>query len=68
MIVTTCASCGPAEVWIGRTRLGVISTATTTAAYRRVIWLPKTTTLSGTLVVKATTTRPVIFDGVLVLK
>ncbi len=68
VIVTTCSYCGPAEVWIGRTRLGVISTTTTTAAYRRVIWLPKTTTLSGTLVVKATTSRPVIFDGVLVLK
>jgi hypothetical protein len=67
LLVTTCPTCGTAEVWVGSTKIGTVSTASSTTHYQVLKTLPlQAATRTGTLTIKNVTSgRPLYIDGVL---
>ncbi|MDQ2755838.1 MAG: hypothetical protein M3Y71_04650, partial [Actinomycetota bacterium] len=68
LYVTGCPTCGSVDVYIGATRVGRLSTTSSTTVLRRVLWLPAFAARSGVLTLRPVTSAPVIIDGVAILK
>lgn len=67
LVVSTCRTCGSAQVLLGGRSIGTVRTAASRTANRVVVWLPRLTSERvGTLTVRSTGTRPVTVDGLLV--
>jgi WD40-like Beta Propeller Repeat len=65
VVVRTCSTCGSVAVYIGATKIGTVSTRSSVGAYKKLIWLPASSTLrSGTLKLVTTSTAKVFIDGV----
>jgi hypothetical protein len=65
--VTTCPTYGTAEVWVGSTQIGTVSSVFSTTHYQVLKTLPlQAATRTGTLTIKNVTSgRPLYIDGVL---
>lgn len=64
IVATLCSTCGSVDVYLGSTKLGRVSLYSATTKYKRVLWLPAlSTSRGGTLLLKSTSSRPVIVDG-----
>ena len=69
LVVTTCSTCAPLDVWIGGVKLGRVSTYSATTKVRQVKWLPlSATTRSGTVVVRPASSRSAYVDGLVIQK
>ncbi len=65
VVVTTCPVCGPVAVYLGGTRVGTLSTYSSTTHAKVVLWLPRwTSARTGTLTLRPTSNSPVHVDGV----
>lgn len=69
IVVATCSTCAPLDVWIGGVKWGRVSTYSSTTRYRQVVWLPlASSTRSGTVVVRPASSRNAYVDGLVILK
>ena len=69
IVVATCSTCAPLDVWIGGVKWGRVSTYSSTTRYRQVVWLPlSSSTRSGTLVVRPASSRSAYVDGFVIQK
>ncbi|HET6967557.1 MAG TPA: hypothetical protein VFI44_04720 [Ornithinibacter sp.] len=67
IVATTCSGCGSLDVWVGGTYAGRVSLAATSWRPKQVKWLPTfSSTRTGTVTVRSTSTRLVVVDGLLV--
>ncbi|QKE85088.1 hypothetical protein [Arthrobacter sp. NEB 688] len=67
IVATTCSTCGSVDVYLGSTRLGRVSLASSTTRYQQTRWLTQlTATRTGTLSIRTTSNRAVSIDGYLV--
>lgn len=67
IIATTCSTCGSLDVWVGSTYAGRVSLVSSTWRTKQVKWLATfTSTRSGTLTLRTTSSRTTVVDGVLV--
>jgi hypothetical protein len=66
LVVTTCPTCGAVEVYHAGTRLGRVSLSSSTTAHRQVRWLPQSVSRTGNLVVRTTSAKSSVIDGVVV--
>lgn len=65
VVVTTCATCGAVDVYHAGVRLGRVSLYSAAPAYRQVRWLPlQSTSRTGTVVIRTTSSKPSIVDGI----
>lgn len=65
LLVRTCSTCGAVAVYIGATKIGTVSTRSSSGGYRKLIWLPASASLrSGTLKLLTTSASKVFVDGV----
>lgn len=67
VVATTCPTCGSVDIYHGGVRLGSVSLVSSRATYRKVLWLRAGVTRYGTVVVKSTSSRSVVIDGIAVL-
>ncbi|WP_406832866.1 hypothetical protein ABEG17_08585 [Pedococcus sp. KACC 23699] len=68
LVATTCSTCGAVDVYHAGVKVGRVSLYSATTSYRRVLWLPlQSTVRSGSVVVKTTSTKQAIVDGIAVL-
>lgn len=69
LVVTTCSTCGKVEVWIGSTKIGTVSTYSSTTHYRAQRTLPvQSYVRAGTLTVKSVTSRRPLYVDAVVLR
>ncbi|SER69439.1 hypothetical protein SAMN05216199_0906 [Pedococcus cremeus] len=69
LVVATCSTCAPLDVWVGGVKWGRVSTYSSTTRYRQVVWLPlSSSTRSGTVVVRPASSRSAYVDGLVILK
>ena len=68
LVVATCSTCGAVEVYLGSHHLGRVSTHASRTHYEQVIWLPLTTTRTGTLTIRSASSTTVRVDGVVTLR
>ena len=67
LVVTTCSTCGSLDVWVGGTYAGRVSLVSSTWRTRQVKWLPAfASTKTGTLTIRATTSKTSVVDAALV--
>jgi len=66
VLVRTCSTCGSLDVWVGSTKVGRISTRSTSTVNRAVRWLPSGAVRNGTLTLRPASSTRVFVDGVLV--
>ncbi len=67
IVVATCSTCAPLDVWIGGVKWGRVSTYSSTTRYRQVVWLPLApSTRSGTVVVRPASSRNAYVDGLVI--
>ncbi len=67
LLVSTCPTCGSAQVLLGGRSIGNVRTAASRAGNRVVLWLPRLSSeRSGTLTVRTTSAKSVVVDGLLV--
>ena len=67
VLVRTCPTCGPVEVYINGARVAVLKTATATAHNQVLLWVPRfSSTRTGPLVLRQNSTAPVIVDAVVI--
>lgn len=67
VVVTTCATCGAVDVYHAGVKLGRVSLYSATPAYRQIRWLPlQAVTRTGTVVIKTTSSKTVLIDGLAV--
>jgi len=65
LVVRTCPTCGQVSVYIGNSRITTVSTRAAKGQYKKVLWLPATTSArSGTLKLVVVGNGPVYVDGV----
>ena len=65
IVVPHCTGCGTLEVYLAGHRIGSITTATSKNAARQVVWLSDPgAVLTGTLLIKTTSGKPVYVDGI----
>ncbi len=68
IVVTTCSTCGAVDVYHAGVKLGRVSLYSATTAYRQVRWLPlQSVTRTGTVILKTTSTKATIVDGLAAL-
>jgi hypothetical protein len=65
LIVRPCPGCGSLDVSLAGHDLGRISTSARSTHYRQLRWLPTTTSYTGTLTIRTTSTAPDYIDGFL---
>lgn len=67
VVVTTCATCGAVDVYHAGVRLGRVSLYSATTSYRQIRWLPlQSVTRTGTVVVRTTSSKTSVLDGIAV--
>lgn len=67
LLVETCPTCGPLDVYVGGVRLGRVYTRSATTRTKVVLWMPRQRLeRRGTLVLRSTSSSKVVVDGVLV--
>ena len=67
LLVQKCSTCGSLDVYVGSTRLGRVNTSAATSRTKVVVWLPRQKVeRRGTLVIRSTSSKRVVVDGVLV--
>jgi len=67
LLVQTCPTCGSLDVYVGSRRLGRMYTRSATSRTKVVIWLPRQAVEQrGTLVIRSTSSKRVVVDGVLI--
>ncbi|MFD2764256.1 hypothetical protein [Micromonospora eburnea] len=67
IVAYTCPTCGQVTVSIGNATIGKLNLKRATSG-RVLLWLPTQAQLRGTMVIKSTSSRTVIIDGVVVLR
>ena len=67
IVATTCPTCGAVDVYHAGTRLGRVSLYSATTSYRQVRSLPlQSVTRTGSVVVRTTSSKTVVLDGIVV--
>ncbi len=67
LVVTTCATCGAVDVYHAGVKLGRVSLYSATTSYRQIRWLPLlTVTRTGNVVIKTTSAKAALIDGLVV--
>ncbi len=65
LVVSTCSTCGAVDVRLAGAYLGRLYLTSSTTKYKRVLWLPKGVTRSGTLTITSASSKRVRIDGVI---
>ncbi|MFE9201942.1 hypothetical protein [Micromonospora sp. NPDC007230] len=67
IVARTCPDCGEVTVSVGSATIGKVNLRRSTTG-QALFWLPTRARMSGTMVIKSTSSRTVIIDGVVVLR
>jgi hypothetical protein len=69
VVAAVCSTCGAVDVWLGGVKIGTVNTSRSTTKWRQVLWLPiQTTTRTGTVVLRSSSSRRVYVDGIVFQK
>jgi hypothetical protein len=67
VVATTCPTCGAVDVYHAGVKIGRVSLYSAKTSYRQIRWLPlQSVTRTGSVVVRTTSTKTVVVDGIAV--